>query len=156
MVDVHRVDKPRSVRRPYDRGMSISVADALASLEAAAASGRLGRVCEEYGIDLVTLFGSAQHGRDPQDIDVAVGFRHGAERDVLGIIGALADLVPGDHLDVMDLDRAGPVARVEALVASRILYEADADVFTRREMQALGEYLDTAYLREALIREMAR
>ncbi|GMA41240.1 hypothetical protein [Mobilicoccus caccae] len=136
--------------------MSISVTDSLAHLEAAVANGRLGRACEEYGVELVTLFGSAHHGTDPHDVDMAVGFRHGIERDLLGVVGALAEFVPGDHLDVMDLDRAGPVARVEALVAARVLYEADAEVFNRREMQALGEYLDTAYLRESLIRELAR
>ncbi len=92
----------------------------------------------------------------PGDIDIAVGFVPGAQRDLLGVIEALGELVPGEHLDVMDLDRAGPVARVEALVGGRVLFESGPCVFTRRELQALGEYLDTAYLREALLRELAR
>lgn len=57
----------------------------------------------------------------PADVDVAVGFDPRAVGDIRGVIEALASLslVPGDHLDVMDLDRAGPVARVEALIKGR-------------------------------------
>lgn len=136
--------------------MSFTVADTLAALDAAVDDGRVQHLCETFGVDLVVLFGSARHGADPRDVDLAVGFRHGIERDLLGVVDALSGLAPGDHLDVMDLDRAGPVARVEALVAGRLLYEAAPGIFTQREMRALGEYLDTAYLRQALIRELAR
>lgn len=139
--------------------MSFTATDtlaALAALDAAAGDGRLHQVCEAFDLDLVVLFGSAITGADPRDVDVAVGFRHGIERDLLGAVGALAELVPGDHLDIMDLDRAGPVARVEALVGGRVLYERVPGTFTQREMRALGEYLDTAYLRRALLCELAR
>ncbi|WP_226346923.1 hypothetical protein [Agilicoccus flavus] len=136
--------------------MPMTVADALTALDAAVDDGRIEQVCRAHAVELLVLFGSALHSPDPRDVDVAVGFGHGTARDLLGTIDALADLVPGDHLDVMDLDRAGPVARVEALVGCRILYEGRAGAFTEREMSALGEYLDTAYLRTALLRDLAR
>ncbi|MDO5627712.1 MAG: hypothetical protein Q4G43_05250 [Mobilicoccus sp.] len=136
--------------------MSVSVQQALAAVEAAGRDGRLRAVCDAHGIELVTLFGSALHGSDPKDLDVALGFRHDVPYDLLAAINALADLVPGDVLDIMDLNRAGPVARVEALVGSRVLHESAPGVFTRRELHALGEYIDTAHLRDALLRELAR
>lgn len=136
--------------------MPVPVTQSLSALRAAADDGRLRAVCASFDIELLTLFGSALSSDNPSDIDVAVGFAHGAERDLIGAVGALSDLVPGDHLDIMDLDRAGPVARVEGLVGAQILHESAAGAFSRRELAALGEYLDTAYLRQALLRELAR
>ena len=139
--------------------MFIPVAAALAELRRAAADGRLGAVCARQGIELVVLFGSAVHSQRPgaaRDVDVAVAFRRSGRRDLLGAVEDLAALVPGDHLDVMDLDRAGPVARVEALTKGEVLLETRRGAFTEREMSALGEYLETAYLRDALLRELAR
>ena len=100
---------------------------------------------------------------DVSDSVPCVGSRHvhpcrgrSGRRDLLGAVEDLAALVPGDHLDVMDLDRAGPVARVEALTKGEVLLETRRGAFTEREMSALGEYLETAYLRDALLRELAR
>lgn len=136
--------------------MSIPVAEALAVLHAAADDGRLAELCGRHGVELVVLFGSAVNGEHPNDVDVAVGFEYGVAKDVIGFAHELAKVVPGDHVDILDLNAAGPVARVEALTRGRVLYEARPSVFAQREIAALGEYLDTAYLREALLRELAR
>lgn len=128
--------------------MAITVLDALARLEASVASGELAALCERLGVEIVTLFGSALTSPEPGDVDVAVGFVPGAERDLLGVVNALGELVPGDHLDVMDLDRAGPVAQKAAMVGARVLYEAHRSVSTEREIRAFMTYEDTRWLRD--------
>lgn len=128
--------------------MAITVADALARLNEAIESGELAELCGRLGVEIVTLFGSALTSSDPGDIDVAVGFARGAERDLLGVVNALGELVPGDHLDVMDLDRADPVAQKAALVGARVLCEAHRSVSTEREIRAFMAYEDTRWLRD--------
>ncbi|WP_226344141.1 hypothetical protein [Agilicoccus flavus] len=134
--------------------MSDSAASAAARLVAAAASGELERLCHREGVDLVVQFGSSVDSRAPGDVDVAVGLTPRA--DLIAVVNALADLVPGDHLDVMDLDRAGPVARHRALVGGRVLFAATPAAFFERELWAMREYMDTAPLRRALLEHLAR
>lgn len=127
--------------------MAITVTAALGRLEQAVGSGELAALCERFGVEIMTLFGSALTSSDPGDLDVAVGFSRGAERDLLGVVNALGELVPGDHLDVMDLDRAGPVAQKAAMVGARVLHEAHRSVSTEREIRAFMAYEDTRWLR---------
>lgn len=130
--------------------MTITVADALARLGAAQESGALAEMCRRFGVEILVLFGSAaqeEATHPPGDIDIAVGFDHGAPRDVLGVIDALSALVPGDHVDIMDLDRAGPVAQKAAMFGSRVLYAVNASVVTEREIKAFMMYEDTRWLR---------
>lgn len=148
--------------------MTVPIRAALEALRTAAADGRLAALADRFDLEIVTLFGSARdaapptnrddptpESREPGDIDVAVGFVPGAPRDVLGVVNALADLVPGDHLDVMDLDRAGPVAAKAALFGGRVLYARHPSVVTEREIKAFMEYEDTRWLR-ALQTEVLR
>lgn len=113
-------------------------------------------LCERFHVELLVLFGSAVSGEAPRDVDLAAGFVHGADKNVVAFVNALTELVPGDHIDLLDLNTAGPVARVEALTKGRVLYEARPSIHAEREIAALGEYLDTAYLREMLLQEPAR
>ncbi len=136
----------------------IGVREALARLEEAVASGELAELCRDFDVEILTLFGSAATGPmdiEPRDIDLAVGFAPGAQRDFLGVVNALGELVPGDHVDVMDLDRAGPVAQRAAMLGSRVLYETHLSVTTEREIRAYMAYEDTRRLR-ALQTEMLR
>ena len=128
--------------------MAITVKEALARLEECVESGVLAALCERLGVEIVTLLGSALTSSDPGDMDVAVGFARGADRDLVGVVNAFADLVRGDHLDVMDLDRAGPVAQKAAMIGSRVLYEAHRSVSTEREIRAFMAYEDTRWLRD--------
>ncbi|GAA2182866.1 hypothetical protein GCM10009785_23940 [Brooklawnia cerclae] len=100
----------------------ITVAEQLDALDGSAASGALARLCRRHRVDVLVLFGSAVDSQTPGDIDLAVAFEHGAVSDLLGFVDALATLVPGNHVDVMDLDRAGPVAQHRALTRCRVLY----------------------------------
>lgn len=136
--------------------MPIDAATTRASLLAAADDRRLEQACATLGIELLVLFGSGVDAETPADVDLAVGYEPEAEHDLLALLDAVAGLAPGDHVDVLDLDRAGPVARVQALTRGRVLVERTPGVFTRREMFALGEYAETSHMREALLRELAR
>ena len=128
---------------------TITVSQALVRLRSLAASGDLAEICRRHHVEIVTLFGSAvlPDGR-PRDIDVAVGFVPGAPRDFLAVVNALLDAVPGDHLDVMDLDRADPPAQRAALFGSQILFESSGAVSAERQMKAFITYEDTRWLRD--------
>jgi hypothetical protein len=56
---------------------------------------------------------------DARNLDVAVGSRARTGLDVVALICALMDLIDNDRIDLLDLDRAGPVARQHALVPQR-------------------------------------
>ncbi len=124
-----------------------TVADSLRRLDAAVESGALARLCGAHGLEFVALFGSALTSADPGDIDLAVGFAPSARRDLLAVVNALAELVPGDHLDIMDLDRADPVAQRAATDRMRVLFETDPTVSAERQIKAFMEFEDTRWLR---------
>ena len=131
--------------------MRITVDQQLARLREATATGELADLCARFGIEIVTLFGSAarpEPGIEPGDVDIAIGFGYHVERDLIGAVNALADLVPGDHLDVMDLNRAGPVAAKAAMFESEILFETQSSVSAERQIKAFMEYEDTRWLRD--------
>lgn len=121
-------------------------------MNAAIESEALASLCVRFGVEIVTLFGGALTRSDPGDLDIAVGFRRGdpsaPARGFLGVVNALVELVPGDHLDIMDLDRADPVAQMAALYGSRILYQASTTATTERQMAAFTMYHDTQCLRD--------
>ncbi len=121
---------------------------ALDRLRAAAADGRLEQLCRRHGVRVLTVFGSAvRPGADPRDLDVAVGFerRHGA--DLLALLDELTVLTGSDDVDLLVLERAGPVARERALVDCLPLYESEPTAYATLQVAAMGERMDTAWLR---------
>ncbi|MGH3766159.1 MAG: hypothetical protein ACRDTX_13585 [Pseudonocardiaceae bacterium] len=102
------------------------------------------------------MFGSASRGqRDARDLDVAVGSRARSGLDAVAVISALMDLVDSDSVDLLDLDRAGPVARQHALVPGDPLYEYQPGEFARQQMRASGQRLDTEWMRRLDLALMA-
>ena len=139
--------------------MPITVDEQVKRLREVTGSGQVADVCHRLRIEIVTHFGSSARptgGITARDVDVAIGFEHGAARDFLAAVNALMDLVPGDHLDVMDLDRAGPVAAKAALFDSDILFEAAQSVTTERQIRAFMAYEDTRRLRELQLEMLRR
>lgn len=106
-------------------------------------------------MDLLVLFGSALKADAPEDIDLGVAFAHGSKGDPLDFLNALAEVVPGDHFDVMDLDRAGPVARHRALTRCRLLFASAPAAFHERQIFAINHYIETKPLREALLNRLS-
>ncbi|MGB3954144.1 MAG: hypothetical protein WBL05_02475 [Brooklawnia sp.] len=133
----------------------ITVHGQLAALNAAVESGALESLCRERSVDLLVLFGSALEAIAPGDIDLGVAFTHGSDGDLLTFLDALAQVVPGDHFDVMDLDRAGPVARHRALTRCRVLFASTPAAFYERQIFAINHYIETRPLREALVRKLS-
>lgn len=135
--------------------MRPTVREALCVLEDAVSSGALTQLCDRHGVDLVMFFGSAVDGEDPGDIDLAVAFGRRADQDFLATVTDLLALVPGDHLDVMDLDRADPVGRYAAMTGGRLLFARTPADFWERQIFAINHYIETQPLRDAVLRSLA-
>jgi hypothetical protein len=128
------------------------VRDGFARLTAAAADGRLKLVCRTRGLRLLVAFGSVLlPDSDPHDVDLAFAReRRGTALgplDLLGLIGDLTDVAVIDELDLLDLDRADPVAKAAALLPGLPLFESVEGEFARTQMAAFGEFADTAWIR---------
>ena len=114
-------------------------------------------MCTQLGIQLLVLFGSAARAStDPRDVDVAVRFRKDTAADLLGLLDALHALTGFEGYDVLDLARAGPVARERALVGCRLLYQARAGLFARAQIGAIMQRLDTDEMRRVELALLAR
>jgi predicted nucleotidyltransferase len=121
---------------------------ALSRLQAAAADGRLAALCERHALRVVTVFGSVLGlDGDPADLDVAVGFEPGRRGDVLAVLDELSRITGSDEVDLLVLDDAGPVARERALVGCLALYESEPSAYAHAQVAAMGERMDTDWLR---------
>jgi len=152
-------DSPVRVRRARVacRRVGVDPAEALRRLESAAADGRLEALCQRHGVRLMTAFGSAVRGeRAPRDLDVAVGYERGREVDLLALLDDLSRLTGSDDVDLLVLDRAGPVARERALVGCRPLYQSENGVFGTAQMAAICERMDTDWLRRLDLETLRR
>lgn len=134
----------------------MSATIALSRLKAAALDGRLDVLCAGLGVRILTVFGSAARGEAaPQDLDVAVLYQRDGTHDDLRTIEAITDLAGTDQIDLLVLDRASPTARRNAVVPAVALYESEPGAFAQFQMAAIGEFLETDWLR-ALDLELLR
>lgn len=129
--------------------MNPSPYSALSHLRDAAVDGRLERLGEHLGLELLVAHGGAvsvSPARLPRDLDLA--FRASWTTDVLDLTEGLYDITGFENLDLMNLDLAGPVARARALgPASEVLYERQKGLFASEQMAALAMEMDTRWLR---------
>ncbi len=136
-------------------------------LQRSARAGELDQLCDDLGIELLGIFGSAAaalrvragHARvgigvgpEPHDLDVAVAFS--GARDLLGLIDRLTGLTGCEHIDVLDLGRADPLARAAGLSGVG-LYERHPSAWGEAHLVAMQHAWDTAPLR-ALDRDALR
>jgi len=139
-----------------DYAVRMGPREAFHHLVAAADDGRLPALCDRNSVEILTAFGSAiRDTAEPSDLDIAVRFRAGAPSDMLALIEELAELTGSDDLDVMDLDRADPVARSIALTDCEPLFEATNGGYVREQIRAVQERLDTAWLRSMELERLA-
>jgi predicted nucleotidyltransferase len=130
---------------------------ALQRLRAAAGDGRLEELCRRHSVRVLTVFGSAvRPDGDPRDLDVAVGFGPKRTPDVLALLDGLAALTGSDDVDLLVLERAGPVARERALVQCVPLYESEPSAYASAQVAAMGERMDTDWLRTIDLETMRR
>lgn len=122
---------------------------ALSRLTAAAHNGQLDIVCTELDVRVLTVFGSAARGQtSPRDLDVAVLYQPRGVHDDLRILERLSELAGTDRVDLLILDRASPTARRNAVVPAVPLFESEPGAFASFQMAAIGEYLETGWLRD--------
>lgn len=137
--------------------MGTDPATALDRLRDAAHDGRLGVLCRRHGVRVLTVFGSAvRQGASPRDLDVAIGFERRAAADVLSLLDDLGALTGSDDVDLLVLNRAGPVARERALVDCVPLYESEPTAYAAAQMAAMGERMDTEWLRAMDLEALGR
>jgi len=119
------------------------VPEVVDQLSRAVESGDLSALCARSDVELMVLFGTAH--RTPAaaaDVDLAVSFR--ADRgDQLRLLDELYRLTGYEGFDILDLDRAGAVAREHALVGARLLHQATPGDFAERQIAAIMERMDT-------------
>ncbi len=152
-------DKPGAAiggRQPPSVGTVDGVPGAVEALRTAARDGRLEGLCVEFDMELVVLFGSAT--RDPataRDLDLAVRFEPYEPSRVLLALDALSELAGPVQVDLMILNRAGPVAREQALVFGELLWASRDDTFAEAQIAAVLERLDTDHLRRVELELLA-
>lgn len=106
----------------------------LSRLVAAAKDGRLAAVAEKHDLTLIVVFGSVVAGADdPNDLDVAV--EPADDVDIVDLYADLMDLTGCEAVDVMDLRRAGIVAREAALGRGVPLFETTAGHFAEQHAE---------------------
>lgn len=131
-------------------------AAAVARLRAAAQTGQLDGLAGAHGLRLLVAFGSAARDEpSPRDVDLAFAAERGATVDPVALLGALTDLTGTEALDLLDLDRAGTVARARALGRCVPLFESRHGEFAREQLRALMQFADTGWLRDAQLRSLA-
>ena len=147
----------RSVCRAFYSGpMSVDPREGLERLRRLARSGELDALCERRGIVLLSVFGSATRPEgQPADLDVAVAFDRAADPDLVGLTNELIEVTGVEALDLMDLRRAGHIARERALVGAVGLFEAAPGGFARAQMAAATSRMDTDWLRRLDLKLMA-
>lgn len=100
----------------------------------------------EDDVAYALVFGSTARGdrRAGSDIDVAIGLRSGAPRDVhaLGRLTARLESASGCPVDVVLLDEAPPAMAYRVFRDGRLLVERDHASFVERKARAILEYLD--------------
>lgn len=125
--------------------------EALRTLRSSAARGELGAMCVRHGVELLVAHGSvldAHPLRPAADLDLAYRHKAGSRQDRVALVNELLELTRFDRLDLMDLSRAGPVARARALgPCSLPLYEVGRGTFAENQMAALTEEMETRWLR---------
>lgn len=130
---------------------------ALYRLRSEARDGVLAGVCGEAGIELLVAFGSATDPGwpvAPRDLDLAVVMT--TDTDLLRVIDALVTHLAFDRIDVMDLDRAGSVARAQALGRGELLHEQTPGTFAEHQILALVQHADTQWMRDMQLEALAR
>jgi hypothetical protein len=137
--------------------MASSPQAALDQLRRDARSGGLARLCQEAGIELLVAFGSATDPEwpvPPRDLDLAVALTDGC--DLLQALNVLTTHLDSEQIDLMDLGRAGDVARAQALGRGELLYERTPGTFAERQILVMVQQADTKWLRDLQLEALAR
>ena len=111
----------------------------------------LARCCCSQGVRLLVAFGSAvRHTRRPDsDLDLAAWLeaRRVTPTDLIPLEAQLCPLFPGEHIDLVNLNRASPLLQFQVARHGDPLSEAEPGTFRAFQALASQRYADTAHLR---------
>ena len=100
------------------------------------------------GLDLLILFGSRARGDARSGADWDFGYLADAVADMPALLAALVEVLDDDHVDLVDLGRAGGLLRYRAACDGLLVYEARPDLFDGYRFQAARFWCDNAPLFE--------
>ncbi|MGH3666090.1 MAG: hypothetical protein ACRDU8_08405 [Egibacteraceae bacterium] len=134
--------------------------EALAQLRAMARKGALDDFCDDHGVDLLVAFGSATDRAwpgEPRDLDLGVllGQEPQGPWGMGALVSAFMGLLHLNNVDVVDLGRAGVVARSNALGWGEPLFERTPGLFARQQMRAMGQRMEHGWLTTLGLRTLA-
>ena len=105
----------------------------------------LARICEEFGLSFVVLFGSQLFkGRSFKgDYDIAVLSENKISSDKdLELVSQFSQILESDAVDVVILNSASPLIQYEVATSARLLYEKESGSFDKFRWRALQRWND--------------
>jgi uncharacterized protein YutE (UPF0331/DUF86 family)/predicted nucleotidyltransferase len=108
-------------------------------------------VCRRQAVCLLVAFGSTvrELRRPDSDLDLAVWMAptNIAPQALVRLEVALRPLFPGEHLDLVLLNRASPLLQLQVALHGAVLFEATPGVFHTFQVLASKRHADVAHLR---------
>ncbi len=96
------------------------------------------------GLDLLILFGSRARGEARPGADWDFGYVADETADISGLLACLVEAIEDDHVDLVDLRRAGGLLRYRAACDGLLVYEATVGRFDQYRLQAAQFWCDNA------------
>ena len=121
----------------YDACMKPPLPDSV--FEAVAATARA-----TVGLDLLILFRSRARGEARPGANREFGYLANEGADVPGLRATLVEVLDDDHVDLIDLRRAGGLLRYRAACDSLLVHEGRADLFQRYSLEAVQFWCENA------------
>jgi predicted nucleotidyltransferase len=109
----------------------------------------LAPLCDDKGLQLVVLFGSAATGRLHRQSDIDLAFLYDQPQDLLDLTNRTIRQLRLDNVDVVDLRSAGPLLKVSVARTGRLLYERTPGLYSSFISLAFRMYADAKKFRDA-------
>jgi len=106
------------------------------------------------GLHLLVLHGSQARGDAHALSDWDFAYEGGRDLDADGLLAALADALKVDHVDLVNLDRAGALLRHRVARDGVALIERPAGRFLRFRLDAVRTWCDLAPVLEPLYEQI--
>ncbi|MGH7572208.1 MAG: type VII toxin-antitoxin system MntA family adenylyltransferase antitoxin [Gemmatimonadota bacterium] len=108
------------------------------------------------GLELLLLYGSGARGDVHDFSDWDFGYLADSSFQPARLLGELSIILNTDHIDLVDLARAGGQLRFRAASDAVVVFAADEDVFPRFWMEAVKFWCDAAPVLEAQYQKILR
>lgn len=107
-------------------------------------------IIEKYNIELFIVFGSYAENKNNPGSDLDLAFKSsinlGQEKEI-DVLNELSKFYQRGDLDLVNIDKAEPVLKVEIANKGRLLY-GSAEEFEKFSIYAAAIYADTKFLRD--------